>query len=141
MKFAVLIISIPCIFGLARVNLLGRRKFDEVFLGQFLKNDIQWLTKGCIGSRCRLELGLWSCRYIDGISLVARPLKVRSWIVVLIALVILLLVVGGLLIVGLVRWVGRVLRGTNNIHMSSISDPIGCNVLILVPIPRLVIGV
>ena len=58
----------------------------------------------------------------------------------LIALVRLLLVVGGLLIVGLVRWVGRILGGTNNIHMSSISDPICCNMLILVPISRLVIG-
>ena len=46
MKLAILIVSIPCSFGLVWVDLLGRRKFDEVFLGQFLKNDIQWLTKG-----------------------------------------------------------------------------------------------
>ena len=58
----------------------------------------------------------------------------------LIALVRLLLVGGGLRIVGLVRWVGWILRWTNNVHMSGISDPIGCNMLILIPIPRLVIG-
>ena len=140
MKLAILIVPIPCSFGLAWVNLLCGRKFDEIFLGQFLKNDVQWLTKGCIVSRCRLELGLWSCRYIDGISMVARPLKVRSWIGTLVALVILLLVGGGLLIVGLIRWVRLILGRTNNIHMSGVSDPICCNVLVFVPIPRFVIG-
>ena len=128
MKFAVLIVSIPCNFGLAWVDLLGRRKFDEVFLGQFLKNDIQWLTKGCIVSRCRLELGLWSYSYIDGISLIVRPLRGGPWIVDLKALLILLLVVDSLLMVWLIRSVGLILGRTNNIHMSSVNDAIYCNV-------------
>ena len=103
MKLAILIVSVPCSFRLAWVDLLGRRKFDEIFFDQFLKNDIQWLPKGCVVSRCRLELGLWSCNYIDGISLIVSPLKVGSWIVVLIVLLILLLVVGSLLVVRLIR--------------------------------------
>jgi len=140
MKFVVLIVFVPCSFGLAWVNFLGRRKFDEVFLSQFLKNNIQWLTKGCIVSRCRLESGLLPCSYIDGISLIVRPLKVGSWIVALIALVILLLVVDSLLIMWLIWWVGLVVRRTNNIHMSGVSDAICCNMLVFVPIPRLVIG-
>ncbi len=133
MKFVVLIVFVPCSFGLGWINLLGRRKFDEVFLSQFFKNDIQWLTKGFIVSRCRLELGLWSCSDIDGISLIARPLKVGSWIVALIDLVILLLVVDSLLVFWLIRWVGLILGRPNNIHMSRISNPIYCNVLIFVP--------
>lgn len=99
MKFAVLIVFVPCSFGLAWLNFLGRRKFDEVFFSQFFKNDIQWLTKGCIVSRYGLESGFLPCSYIDGISLIVRPLEVGSCIVVLIALVILLLVVDSLLIV------------------------------------------
>ena len=99
MKLTILIVSIPCSFGLAWINFLGRRKFDEVFFDQFLKNDIQWFTKGCIVSRCRLEFGLWSCSYINGISLIVRPVKVGLWIVALKALLILLLVVDSLLIV------------------------------------------
>ena len=86
-----------------------------------------------------MESRLLSCSYIDGISLIARPLEVGSWIVVLIALVILLLVVDSLLIVWLIRWVGLILGRTNNIHMSGVSDAICCNVLVFVPIPRLVI--
>ena len=131
MKFVVLIVSVPCSFGLAWVDFLGRRKFDEVFLGQFLKNDIQWLTKGCIVSRCRLEFGLWSYSYIDGISLIVRPVKVGLWIVALKALLILLLVVDSLLIVWLIRWVGMILGRTNNIHMSSVSDTIIATCLFL----------
>ena len=139
MKLAILIVSIPCSFGLAWVKLVGRRKLDEVFLSQYLKNDIQWLTKGRIVSTSKLELGLWSCSYIDGISLIARPLKVGPWIVALIALLILLLVVDSLLIVWLIRWVGLILGRINNIHMSCIGNPICCNMLVLVPISRLVI--
>ena len=80
--------------------------------------------QGCIVSRCRLELGLWSCSYIDGISLIVRPLKVGLWIVALKALMILLLVVDSFLIVLLIRWVGLILGRTNNIHMSVVSDAI-----------------
>ena len=87
-----------------------------------------------------MESGLLSYSYIDSISLIARPLKVGYWIVVLIAFVILLLVVDSLLIVWLIWWVGLVVRRTNNIHMSGVSDAICCNVLVFVPIPRLVIG-
>ena len=87
-----------------------------------------------------MELGLLSCSYIDGVGLIVGPLKVESWIMALISLLILLLVVDSLLIVWLIRWVGLILGRTNNIHMSSVCDPICHSVLVLIPISRFVIG-
>jgi hypothetical protein len=140
-KLAKFIILIPRSVGLVWVDLLGRQKLNEVFLDQFVKNNIQWLTKGCVSSRCRLKSGLWSCSYIDGVSLVVRPLKVGLGIVVLIILLMLLLVVGNLLVVWLIRWVGLTLGRTNNIYMSGVGNPICGDMLVFIPISRFVIGI
>lgn len=121
MEFVVFIFFVPCSFRLARVNLLGRRKFDEVLFDQFLKNNIQWLTKGGITSGCMLEFRLLASRYIDGICLVIRPLEVRPRVIALIALLLLLwLIDRSWLVMLLIGDVVLGLQRANNIHMSGI---------------------
>ena len=102
--------------------LLGWWVENKVFFGQFLKDNIKRFTQGSVSPGWLGKFWLMSSGYVDG--LVCRPLKMRSWCV---RPIVVLLRTSTLL----VRWL---LCRTNYVDVPSISGTIFNCILIFVPI-------